>query len=66
MPDPSFQWKKQFGKPMSIVCHNGSVYRCTLKKEYHDHVVINDLSGRTVSLALSDMKELIIDFVTEN
>ncbi len=58
-------WTNYLGKEMNVVCSNGAVYHCKLEKEDRGNLYIRDLLGERITLPIENIKEIILDFVTE-
>jgi len=61
----SVSWESYVGKEMNVVCSNGAVYHCKLEKADVQKIYIKDLLGEYISLPIDQIKEIILDFVTE-
>lgn len=61
----SVDWNNYIGKEMNVICSNGAVYHCKLEKADAHQLYIRDLLGERVSLPIDQIKEIILDFVTE-
>ena len=57
-------WSDYLGKEMNVVCTNGSVYHCILKKADDKNIFIEDFLGKSITLSQDSIKEIILDFVT--
>ncbi len=58
-------WANYMGKEMNVICSNGSVYHCKLEKTDLEKIYIKDFLGEKISLPIHQIKEIILDFVTE-
>jgi hypothetical protein len=61
----SLIWNDYLGKEMNVVCTNGAVYHCILKKVDEKTIFIQDFLGETITLSMENIKEIILDFVTD-
>jgi len=50
---------------MNVICSNGAVFHCKLKKADQQKIYIKDLLGEEITLPIDSIQEIIIDFVTE-
>jgi hypothetical protein len=57
-------WSRYKDQEVNVVCLSGIVYHGLLMFVSLDFIQVKDLSGNTFKLVASDLKELIIDYVS--
>jgi ferredoxin-fold anticodon binding domain-containing protein len=58
-------WTPYITQEVNVICCSGVVYHGVLKAVESDFILLKDFSGTTVKLSIVDLKELIIDYVSQ-
>jgi ferredoxin-fold anticodon binding domain-containing protein len=56
---------KYMQEEVNVVCNSGAVYHGVLYRVESEYILLKDLSGSTVKLFVKELKEMILDYVSQ-